>query len=127
MASRAQTFLTKYAAPVAEDLVLKTGSFKVIISAGVIALSKLSAEEREKTIAEANGVIFEKGAEKTHQVKSKPKTLREALKNIIKASTEDSEIPAMIIEIRPADKPLWNTLRQLLESEPEQQKKRKRG
>ena len=55
MASRAQTFLTKYATPVAEDLLLKIGSFKVMISAGVIALSKLSADQREQAISEANG------------------------------------------------------------------------
>jgi len=100
---------------------------KNVIAGGILALSQLSAEEREILIAEASGAILDKSSEKANQTKGKPKTLREALKNIVKASTEGSEMPAVIIEIRPTDKPLWNTLRQLLESEPEQQKKKKRG
>jgi len=60
-----------------------------------------------------------------NQAKNGPKTLREALKNMVKSSTEGSELPAMIIEIRPTDKQLWNELRLLVE--PERRRKKVRG
>jgi hypothetical protein len=52
-------WLTEYAKPICDDLAKRTGSLKIVLSAGVIALSKLSAEEREKMIAEANGLVQE--------------------------------------------------------------------
>ena len=47
--------LTEVAKKVAEKLRLRVGSLKLVLSAGVIALSKLSADERENMIDEANG------------------------------------------------------------------------
>lgn len=51
--------LTEFAKPVADYLYKRIGSLKVVFSAGVIALSKLSPDEREKMIAEANGLGLE--------------------------------------------------------------------
>lgn len=51
--------LTEFAKPVADYLYKRIGSLKVVLSAGVIALSKLSPDEREKIIAEANGLGLE--------------------------------------------------------------------
>lgn len=65
-------------------------------------------------------------AENVNQAKSGPKTLREALKNMVKSSTEGSETPSMMIEIRPTDKQLWNKLRQLVEPESEKRRERKK-
>lgn len=48
--------LTEFAKPVADYLYKRIGSLKLVLSAGVIALSKLSPDEREKMIAEANGL-----------------------------------------------------------------------
>jgi hypothetical protein len=47
--------LTEAAQSVAEVLAQRTGSLKVVLSAGVIALSQLDADDREKAIATANG------------------------------------------------------------------------
>jgi hypothetical protein len=52
-------WLTEHAKLICDDLAKRTGSLKIVLSAGVIALSKLSAEEREKMIAEANGLGLE--------------------------------------------------------------------
>lgn len=51
--------LTEFAKPAADYLYKRIGSLKTVLSAGVIALSKLSPEEREKMIAEANGLGLE--------------------------------------------------------------------
>ena len=51
--------LTEFAKPVADYLHKRIGSLKTVFSAGVIALSKLSAEEREEMISEANGLGLE--------------------------------------------------------------------
>jgi hypothetical protein len=55
MASRAQTLLTKIAAPVAEQLAAR-GSLKMVLSGAVIAFNRLSAEERERFYDLANGI-----------------------------------------------------------------------
>lgn len=51
--------LTEFAKPVADYLYKRIGCLKTVFSAGVIALSKLSPEEREEMIAEANGLGLE--------------------------------------------------------------------
>lgn len=79
----------------------------------------LSAEDQVRLIS-GNLVT-----ENVNPAKSEPKTLREALKNMVKSSTEGSETPAMMIEIRPTDKQLWNELRRLVE--PERRRKKVRG
>ena len=103
-------------------------ALKNVIAGGILALSRLPAEEREMLIAEANGVILEKSAEKSSQIKSQAKTLREVLKNMVESSVDGSEMPSMTIEIRPADKPLWNELRNLIGAELKKRgKKTRRG
>ena len=54
MATRT-TDLTASAKPIADEMAIRCGTLKVALSAGIIALSKLSAEQREQAIAEANG------------------------------------------------------------------------
>lgn len=51
--------LTEFAKPVADHLYKRIGSLKIVLSAGVIALSKLSPDEREKMISEATGFGLE--------------------------------------------------------------------
>jgi uncharacterized protein (DUF1684 family) len=48
--------LTAQAKPVAERLIKQIGKIQTVLSAGIIALDKLSFEDRLKAIAEANGV-----------------------------------------------------------------------
>ena len=48
--------LIEFAKPIADYLYKRIGSLKIVFSAGVIALSKLSPDEREKMIGEANGI-----------------------------------------------------------------------
>lgn len=59
MAKRTKMLLTEHAQPLAEQLE-RLYSLKSILSAGVVVLSKLSPEDREKAVAEANGVAGEK-------------------------------------------------------------------
>ena len=61
MTTRAKSILTEKAAQKAEYLVARTGSFKVVVSAGVLALARLPAEEREALIAEAQGFKLQGG------------------------------------------------------------------
>ncbi len=51
--------MTEFAKPAADYLYKRIGSLKTVLSAGVIALSKLSPEKREEMIAEANGLGLE--------------------------------------------------------------------
>jgi hypothetical protein len=55
MGTRAEE-LCPAATPVATELAIRTGSLKVVLSAGVLALQRLSPAEREALIAEAQGV-----------------------------------------------------------------------
>lgn len=61
MATRAHSILTEPAAKKADYLVARTGSFKVVVSAGVLALARLPGEEREALIAEAQGFKLSEG------------------------------------------------------------------
>lgn len=61
MATRAHSILTEPAAKKADYLVARTGSFKVVVSAGVLALARLPGEEREALIAEAKGYKLPEG------------------------------------------------------------------
>jgi len=51
--------LTEFAKIVADKLAARCGSLKKVLSAGIMALDALSAEEREKFMAAANGVKLE--------------------------------------------------------------------
>lgn len=82
----------------------------------------LSAEDQVRLIS---GNLV---AEKSSQIKSQAKTLREVLKNMVESSVDGSEMPSMLIEIRPSDKWLWDELRNLIGAEPKKRgKKAKRG
>jgi hypothetical protein len=74
-------WLTEFARPVAEDLAARCGSLKKIMSAGVMALNDLSAEEREYYMAKADGVDLET---------KNPNTPREALRRITEKNIDDS-------------------------------------
>jgi len=63
--------LTEFAKPIADLLYKKMGSLKIVLSAGVIALSKLSAEQREQMIAEANGLGLETLSEPEEQFRKR--------------------------------------------------------
>jgi len=52
--------LTEVSKNLAEKLRLRIGSLKLVLSAGVVALSKLTAEDREEMVAEAQGITAEK-------------------------------------------------------------------
>jgi len=51
--------LTKTAQPIANRLIVRCGSLKRVLSAGVLALDKLGAEEREELMALAAGITSE--------------------------------------------------------------------
>ena len=53
MTTRSQKLLTKAAEPIAQAMTKRAGSLKLALSAGLIALSRLSAEDRESAIMAA--------------------------------------------------------------------------
>lgn len=73
--SRRIDYLTDPARQAAERLVKYTGSMKIVLSAGLIALSKLTAEQREQMIAEANGIL----PEETEQ----PENINHAIRTVV--------------------------------------------
>jgi len=109
-------WLTKFAKPVADDLAARCGSLKKVLSAGILALKALSAEEREKFMAAANGMELKslKEAKKT-----KP-DLQEAIDNV--KYFVKFKLPS------PEDQKALDELRRALGSEiAKQKKKAKRG
>jgi hypothetical protein len=103
--------LTEASQPVAEDLVRRTGSIKTVLSAGVIALSKLTADEREKMILEANTepAIIEQ-----------PEIVRKTLKTVVKI------LSASGVEIKIADEDEAGTVQAIIdELGPEPKRKSK--
>ena len=68
MATRIED-LTVFSRNVAKNLMQRIGTLKLVLSAGVMALNKLSAEEREAAIAEANGASGLDDAQKLNELK----------------------------------------------------------
>lgn len=106
--------LTEKAKSIADDMALRCGTLKVALSAGIIALSRLSAEDREKCIAEANGSIREYYS---------PSNDEDMLKKMIE--TEQSAPGTIIKILSREDSTLLNAFRKAVS--PPQKEKRKRG
>jgi ABC-type phosphate/phosphonate transport system substrate-binding protein len=71
-----ERLLTPAAQVAALKLVKRLGVMKTVLSAGVIALSKLPAEERDKIVDETIGLADEKT--------NKPENLQQAIKTVIR-------------------------------------------
>ena len=82
MTTRAKSILTEPAAEKADHLVARGGTFKDVVSAGVLALARLPAEEREALIAEARGV-------KLPQTESAEALFQKRLETIVKKAVKD--------------------------------------
>ena len=117
--------LTEFAKSIADNMAMRCGTLKVALSAGIIALSKLSAEDRERAIAEANGQQAD--IEKPTESVQKPVTLRDAIKKIVRKTKAEQELPAMRIKITSTDESLWAALKPMVDAEPEKKRKAKRG
>jgi hypothetical protein len=59
MGTTAQRVLINVAEVLAERFAQRYGSLKSVLSAGVVAFSKLTPVEREKTLDEANGIKYD--------------------------------------------------------------------
>jgi hypothetical protein len=89
----------------------KIFSLKAILSAGILVFDKLSAEQKQEMIAEANGIIkTEKKTEPT--ISESIETIKTFVRYKIPSANEQREI---------------ESLRQALEAEPKKELKRKRG
>jgi len=121
--------LTEFAKPLADLLHKKVGSLKVVLSAGVIALSKLSAEEREQMIGEANGLNSDNLNQKDKEVEAekKPVTLRQALHNMVERIKTEETIEGNVIKIEQSDEKTWEELRRIAEPESKPKRKKKGG
>jgi len=102
-----------------KDLLSPVYGLKNILSAGLIALNKLSAEERERVIVEVNGIVPEE-SEKIHA-----KTLREALKNLKKIT--DNTSPGIVKLLSSKEQKLLNEFRRLAGPEPKKTTREKTG
>jgi len=108
--------LTEFAKPVADDLAARCGSLKKVLSAGILALKTLSAEEREKFMAAANGIELEPSKE----IKKTKQNLRESIDNV--KYFAKFKLPS------PEDQKALDELRRVLGPEYKKQKKKaKRG
>jgi len=87
---------------------------KNILSAGILIFSKLSAEDREKAIAETKS----KNIEITKLPASEIRTVRDVFKKIVKEAKEQKqhqiELPRMIIQISPGDEQGWKELEDMV-------------
>ena len=107
---RTSVDLTEFVQPIKERLAPIYG-LKGILSAGILVFSKLSAEEREKAVIEANGQSIDKTPEKLQKLKNMLKMVQSAPFKIL--SPEESE--------------LLDKLRKELGPEPKQKRKAKGG
>lgn len=119
MASRSQRLLTDPAIPIAQTLAKRVGSLKLALSAGIMALNKLSADEREKSIAEANGLLIEE---------SEKKSLQDAIKTIKEWTRAEREQPGIVIKILgPEGQAAFDEFRRLVGPEPKKTKQKKKS
>jgi len=72
--------MTPYAFQIAENLISKFGNMKMLLSAAMVALSKLDANEREKYLEEAKRESPDEG----------PADLHNAIQSIVKVMTGDT-------------------------------------
>lgn len=89
MAGRADTFLTEFAAPIAEKL-REVYKFKSILSAGVVLFDRLSDSEKAIAIKEGNGIKSESPAKRR---------LQDAVDTIKEWSRAEREQPGIVIKI----------------------------
>lgn len=64
MATRSEQILTEFANPLARHYAKRYGSLKSVLSAGIVAFSKLEPAERDKMLDEANGLQTEDPSQK---------------------------------------------------------------
>lgn len=107
--------MTEYAKDIAKDLQKKVGSFKIMISAGVIALSKLSADEREKLNVLAQSPSAQK------DVRKEPTEAIEKLRQTV-AYFEGERVKIL----GPKEQEYVRQLCKLLEAEPPDVKRKKK-
>lgn len=93
--------LTEAARPIAAEMMQRTGNLKLALSAGVVALSKLSADDREQAISIANGakaVAFDlyTAQQKMKRIRSLAEEQR--LKAGLKKDTDTEAFCAKVLE-----------------------------
>lgn len=90
--------LTEFAKPVADQLAERCGSLKRVLSAGILALDSLSAEEREQFMAKATSADLKKAPEK-----HKKPDLTESIENVkyfVKFKLMSKEEQALLRELK---------------------------
>jgi len=107
-----------------KDLLCPVYGLKNILSASLVLFSKLSAEEREQVIAEANGVILE-------PEKAGAGAQKEALQNAVKVIKEMTEVerqqPGTIYRVLTHDEQqVIDDFRKAIEPHPKKTSKRKK-
>ena len=112
--------LTEVSKILAEKLRLRIGSLKLVLSASVVALSKLSAEERENMVAEAQGIAGEKVPEKATATKPVPPSVLEAV-DAVKYATVHYKLHSKKEQEAPDE------LRWILGPEPKSKKRMAKG
>jgi len=118
MAKRIEQVLVESVRPVAERLE-RIYSLQSILSAGILVLDRLSPEEREKAIAEANGLKPEKAPKKSW---------RETIEGIKQLTIAEKEQPGTIIKVlSKEDQARLAEFRKLIGPEPKKQKKPKQA
>jgi len=115
-------WLTDFAKPVADKLAAHCGSLKKVLSAGIMALDALSADDREKFMAEANGAKLEPSK------KIKP-TAKKSLQDTIVMIKEMTEVekrqPGTIFRVLSLDEQkILNEFRKTIGPEAQKEKKK---
>ena len=113
--------LTKVAQK-AKDKLVPIYGLKRVLSAGLVLFDKLSSDEQKQAIAEANAP----GPPKTGKIPyTKPKTLREAVRNIVESTKQTGQEPGTVIQISKSDEKLWDELKRFVGPEPKKKKAKK--
>jgi len=90
--------LTEFAKLTADKLAARCGSLKKVLSAGIMALDALSAEEREKFMAAADGVKLESSTKPTGK-----KSLQDTIAMIKEIIEVEKQQPGTIFRVLDSD------------------------
>lgn len=92
--------LTEFAKPAADKLAERCGSLKRVLSAGILALDSLSADEREQFMAKAIGADMENSIEKAKDEKPDFAESIENVKYFVKFKLLSKEEQTLLRELK---------------------------